>query len=189
MRSFTHQVNCAARDVRRNAPIGHAVCCERQGTKVPSEAVTRRQYNPQTRTVTPMTPHASYALTLLRVFAGLAYFSHGAQKLFGWFGGMGPNGGTVDLMSRFGAAGVIEVVGGALLVLGLFTRVVAFLASGEMAVAYFWIHTGGSGSIWWWQNRGETVMLYSFIWLFFAANGAGPYSLDAWLANRRRATG
>src|SRR5215210_740261 len=112
-----------------------------------------------------MNPKAAYALTLLRIFAGAAYFTHGAQKLFGWFGGFGPGGASAELMSRFGAAGVIETVGGALLVLGLFTPIVAFLASGEMAVAYFWMHTAGSGSIWWWVNRGEIVMLYSFIWL------------------------
>lgn len=133
-----------------------------------------------------MNQQSAVALTLLRVFAAAAFFSHGAQKLFGWFGGMGPEGGTVELMSRFGAAGVIEVVGGGFLVLGLFTRVVAFLCSGEMAVAYFWMHAAGSGSIWWWANGGETVMLFSFIWLFFAAHGAGPYSLDAWLAKRQR---
>lgn len=126
------------------------------------------------------------AQTLLRVFAGLAYCSHGAQKLLGWFGGMGPNGGTVELMSRFGAAGVIELVAGACIVLGLGTRWVAFIASGEMAVAYFWIHTGSSGSIWWWANRGETVMLYSFIFLLFAAWGAGPWSVDAKLGGERR---
>jgi len=126
------------------------------------------------------------AQTALRVVAGLAYFSHGAQKTFGWFGGMGPNGGAVDLMTRFGAAGVIEVLAGACLVLGLGTRLVAFIASGEMAVAYFWVHVGSSGQIFWWDNRGEIVMLYSLIWLTFAAWGAGPYSLDAWLAGRRR---
>jgi putative oxidoreductase len=119
-----------------------------------------------------------YALTALRVAAGMAFFSHGAQKLLGWFGGMGANGGTVELMSRFGAAGVIELTAGTLIVLGLFTRVAAFIASGEMAVAYFWMHAAG-GSIWWWENRGEVVMLFSFIWLYFAAVGAGPYSLDA----------
>jgi putative oxidoreductase len=134
-----------------------------------------------------MNQQASYALTLLRVAAAAAYFSHGAQKLFGWFGGFDGKGGTVELMSRFGAAGVIETVGGLALALGLFTRIVAFLASGEMAVAYFWMHAAGSGSIWWWENRGEVVMLYSFIWLFFAAYGGGPYSLDAWLSRRRRA--
>jgi putative oxidoreductase len=124
------------------------------------------------------------AQSALRIAAGLAYFSHGAAKLFGWFGGVGPDGGTVELMSRFGAAGVIETVCGAALVLGLFTRPLAFIASGEMAVAYFWMHWGQSGEIWWWQNRGELVMLFSFIWLFFAAAGAGPFSLDAWRAGR-----
>lgn len=127
------------------------------------------------------------AQAALRIAAGLTYFSHGAQKLLGWFGGFGPDGGTAELMSRFGAAGVIELVAGACIVLGLFTRWAAFLASGEMAVAYFWMHTGGSGSIWWWQNRGEMVMLYSFLWLLYATWGAGPASVDSWLARRRAA--
>ena len=132
-----------------------------------------------------MTPQQSYALTLLRIIAAAAFFSHGAQKLFGWFGGFG-EGGSAELMSRFGAAGVIEVVVGVALALGLFTRILAFIGAGEMAVAYFWVHAAGSGSIWWWVNGGETVMLFSFVWLFFAAYGAGPYSLDAWIAKRRQ---
>ncbi len=127
---------------------------------------------------------AGAAQSALRIAAGLAFFSHGAQKLFGWFGGVGPDGGTVELMSRYGAAGLIEALGGAALVLGLFTRPVALIASGEMAVAYFWMHWGRSGEMWWWDNRGEMVLLYSFIWLFFAAAGAGPLSLDAWRASR-----
>jgi putative oxidoreductase len=122
----------------------------------------------------------------LRIVAGLAFFSHGAQKLLGWFGGMGPNGGTVELMSRFGAAGIIETVCGALLVLGFSTRLVAFITSGEMAVTYLWMHAGRSGHLWWWANRGEVPLLYCFIWLVFAAWGAGPLSIDAWLASRRR---
>lgn len=122
--------------------------------------------------------YLTVAQTALRVMAGAAYFSHGASKLFGWFGA----DGTVDMMSRFGVAGVIETVGGLMLILGLGTRLVAFIASGEMAVAYFWMHAMGSESIWWWQNRGELVMLYCFVWLLFAAWGAGPYSLDAKLA-------
>jgi putative oxidoreductase len=128
---------------------------------------------------------ASAAQVALRIAAGLTYLSHGAQKLFGWFGGFGPSGGTAELLSRFGAAGVIETVGGAALLLGLFTRPVAFIASGEMAVAYFWMHWGRSGEMWWWANRGEVVLLYAFIWLFFAAAGAGPFSLDAWRSRRR----
>ena len=129
----------------------------------------------------------SFAHAALRIVAGLAYFSHGAQKLFGWFGGMGPDHGTVQLASRFGAAGVIELVCGALIVIGLFTHLAAFIASGEMAVAYFWIHSAGSGSIWWWQNHGEVVMLFCFIWLAFAAWGGGPFSVDA--ARARGASG
>lgn len=124
-----------------------------------------------------MTPR-DFTWTALRIAAGLGYFSHGAQKLFGWFGGVG-GGGTAELMSEYGAAGLIEVTAGVLIVLGLFTRPAAFIASGEMAVAYFWKHWASSGEMWWWDNRGELVMVYAFLWLFFAAWGAGPYSLDA----------
>lgn len=130
----------------------------------------------------------SIAHNALRIAAGLTYFSHGAQKLFGWFGGFGPDGGTADLFSRFGAAGTIEVVAGLAIVLGLFTRPLALLASGEMAVAYFWMHWGGSGQMWWWQNRGELVLVYAFLWLLFAAWGAGSFSVDDWLNRKRSAT-
>jgi putative oxidoreductase len=123
--------------------------------------------------------------TALRVAAGLTYFVHGAQKILGWFGGFGPDGGTADLLSRFGAAGAIEAVVGCCMMLGIATRPLALIASGEMAVAYFWMHWGGSGHMWWWVNRGELVMLYSFIWLLFAAWGPGPFSVDAWLQRRR----
>lgn len=99
---------------------------------------------------------------------------------------MGPDGGTVELLSRYGVAGVIECVGGALLMIGLFARPVAFIASGEMAVAYWWMHAARSGEVWWWANRGEVSLLYAFIWLFIAAAGAGPLSLDAWRASRRK---
>ena len=130
--------------------------------------------------------YAPAAQSALRIAAGLTYFSHGAAKLFGWFGGMGPDGGTVQLLSRFGAAGVIETVCGLCLILGFATPLAAFIASGEMAVAYFWMHMGGSGKLFWWQNRGELVMLYSFIWLYFAAAGAGPFSVDARLGGKGR---
>ena len=123
------------------------------------------------------------ARSALRIVPGILYFSHGAAKIFGWFGGMGPNG-TVDYMTRFGAAGFIEVIAGACLIFGLATRLMAFIASGEMAVAYFWVHVGGSGQLGWWQNHGELPILYCFIWLLFAAWGAGPFSLDAVLARR-----
>lgn len=125
----------------------------------------------------------------LRIAAGLAFFTHGAQKLLGWFGGMGPDGGTVELMSRFGAAGVIELTCGALIAIGFQTRWAAFLASGEMAVAYFWMHAGFFGGkeevkLFWWQNRGELVMLYSFIFLALSAWGSGPASVDSAMAKK-----
>lgn len=122
--------------------------------------------------------------TALRIAAGLAFFTHGAQKILGWFGGMGPSGGTAEFMSRFGVSGVIELVAGACIVLGLATRLAAFITSGEMAVAYFWIHVGGSGKVFWWQNHGELPLLYCFIFLLYAAWGAGPVSVDNWLASR-----
>ena len=126
-------------------------------------------------------------LAALRIFAGLGYFSHGAQKLFGWFGGFGPDGGTAELLSRFGAAGIIEVVCGAAIVLGLFTRPLAFLASGQMAVAYFWAHVAGQGALFWWANGGELAMVYAFLWLYIAVRGPGAYSLDAWRQSRGHA--
>jgi putative oxidoreductase len=121
---------------------------------------------------------ATLALTLLRIVAAVLFFSHGAQKVFGWFGGMGPGGGAATLMSLMGAAGVIEVICATGIGLGLATRLLAFIASGEMAVAYFYSHVRSSHSLWWWENRGEVTILYCFLWLYFAAAGAGPISLD-----------
>src|SRR5207249_3299570 len=125
----------------------------------PPVAVARGRFFLEECAVTPEFDQRfrTVAHTALRIAAGLTYFSHGGQKLFGWFGGLGPQGGHAELMSRFGAAGTIEVVAGVCIVLGLFTRPVAFIASGEMAVAYFWMHVGGSGKLWWWLNRGEVV--------------------------------
>ncbi len=90
----------------------------------------------------------SFAHNGFRIAVGLMFFVHGAQKLLGWFGGFGRDGGTVELMSRFGIAGTLELLGGLAIILGLFTRPVAFVLAGEMAVAYFWMHTAGRGSAW-----------------------------------------
>ena len=117
----------------------------------------------------------------LRIAAGTAYFTHGPQKLLGWFGG----GDPVALMSLYGAAGVIETVAGLLIIFGFSTRFFAFVASGQMAVAYLWIHVMGNGGVFWWQNRGELPLLYCFIFLVLAAWGAGPFSVDAAMAARR----
>ena len=111
---------------------------------------------------------------LLRIFSGLLFLQSGGLKLFGWFGGM-PEG--VELNMLITIAGILEVVGGAAMILGLFTRPVAFVLSGEMAVAYFIGHF--PQGFWPAQNHGETAVLFCFIFLFFAAYGAGEWSLDA----------
>ena len=103
------------------------------------------------------------------------------MKLFGWFGGMpGPPGPLPPLML---VAGIIEFFGGLLILLGLFTRPVAFLASGEMAFAYFMGHF--PHGFWPIQNHGEPAVLFCFIYLFLWGNGAGPWSLDHMIARRR----
>jgi putative oxidoreductase len=116
-------------------------------------------------------------LSILRIVTGLLFMQHGLQKLFGLFGGMGGPGQTVELASRYGVAGVLETFGGALIVLGLFTRVVAFVLSGEMAFAYFLAHF--PRAFFPIENRGEPVVLFCFLYLFIAAAGPGPWSVDA----------
>jgi putative oxidoreductase len=109
--------------------------------------------------------------------------------MLGWFGGFGPDGGTVDYMSRFGVAGTIELTCGALIAIGLGTRWAAFIASGEMAVAYFWMHAkvlSGGPNFFWWENRGELVMLFSFIFLTLSVWGSGPLSVDGVLEKKAR---
>jgi putative oxidoreductase len=123
-----------------------------------------------------------YAHALLRIVAGFAFSQHGVQKLFGLLGGVDGHGATVPLMSQYGAAGVIELVGGVLILLGLFTRPAAIISSGEMAAAYFMAHF--PRSFWTAQNQGEPAVLNCFIFLYFAAAGAGIWSLDA-LMNKK----
>jgi putative oxidoreductase len=117
--------------------------------------------------------------SLLRVVAAGILICPGAMKLFGWFGGM-PAG--VALSPLLVVAGVIEVVGGTAILLGLFTRAVAFVASGEMAFAYFIGHF--PHGFWPIQNHGEPAVLLCFIFLFLAAAGPGPFSLDHLVRHR-----
>jgi putative oxidoreductase len=113
-------------------------------------------------------------LALLRIVAGVLFLAHGLVKLYGFPAGAEP--GPVPLMSLFGVGAVIELVTGTLLVLGLFTRPAAFLASGQMAVAYWMFHApSGAYPI---LNGGELAALYSFLFLYFAAAGPGAFSLD-----------
>jgi putative oxidoreductase len=121
---------------------------------------------------------------LLRVVAGLLIFQPGAMKLFGWFGGM-PGGATLNLMSQVGIGGILEVVGGVLIMLGLFTRPAAFILSGEMAVAYWQFHAPGGR--WPIQNHGEPAVLLCFIFFYMAARGGGEWCLDALIKRKREA--
>jgi putative oxidoreductase len=113
-------------------------------------------------------------LSILRIITGFLFMAHGAQKLFGFPGpGQGPR---PVLLSLFGIGGILEFFGGLLILLGLFTRPVAFILSGMMAVAYFMAHA--PGGFWPLLNRGELAVLYCFIFLYFAAAGGGVWSLD-----------
>jgi putative oxidoreductase len=105
------------------------------------------------------------------------FMAHGASKLFAFPAAMMPDGGTAPLASLDGVAGLLEAFGGLLVLLGLFTRPVAFLLSGEMAVAYFQVHA--PQGFWPLLNKGELAVLYCFLFLYFSAAGPGPWSLDA----------
>ncbi|SRR5690606_16209389 len=113
---------------------------------------------------------------ILRIVAGLLFMQHGVQKLFGWLGGFGPEGGTAPLFSMFGLAGVLEVFGGLLIVLGLFTRPVALVLIVEMLAAYIIAHL--PQGFWPILNGGEPALLYAAIYLFMAAAGSGRFAID-----------
>lgn len=117
---------------------------------------------------------APHAQGLLRIVAALLFMQHGLAKLFGV-----PHVAMFDglkLFSLLGAAGVLELVGGLLILIGLFTRPVAFILAGQMAVAYFLFHAGQD--FWPILNKGELAALYCFVFLFFAAAGPGAFALD-----------
>jgi putative oxidoreductase len=119
---------------------------------------------------------APYLYALLRIIAGLLLACHGAQKLFGMFGGFGPPpGATAPLFSLMGLAGIIEFVGGLLIAVGIFTSPVAFIASGEMAFAYFLAHF--PRGFWPIQNGGELPVLNCFLFLYIAAHGTGIWGV------------
>ena len=114
-------------------------------------------------------------LSVLRIMTALILIEHGTQKLFGF--PASDNGGTVELFSLMGLAGVLEAFGGLLILIGLFTRPVAFVLSGFMAVAYFMAHA--PQSFYPVNNGGDAAILYCFVFLYFVFAGPGPWSLDA----------
>jgi putative oxidoreductase len=114
---------------------------------------------------------------LLRIVAGWCFLLHGVQKLFGWLGGQ-----PVALASLLGVAAIIELVGGVLILVGLFASWAAFIASGEMAVAYFMGHASQGGSAHLpLVNKGELAVIFCFLFLFIAAKGAGTWSVASLL--------
>lgn len=117
------------------------------------------------------------AVAILRIGAGLLFMQHGLQKLFGLFGGMGAPGATAPLASLMGVAGILELGGGLLLVLGLFVRPVALILAVEMIWAFVQAHLPRGGAPI--QNGGELALLYALVFMFLAARGAGPVSVDA----------
>jgi len=118
-----------------------------------------------------------WARSLLRIVAGFTLSLHGMQKLLGAFGGVDGKGATVRYVSLFGLAGGLELIGGLLLILGLFTSPVSLILCGEMAVAYFKAHyPHGFFPL---VNHGELAVLYCFIFLYLCVAGAGPLSLDS----------
>jgi putative oxidoreductase len=120
---------------------------------------------------------------LLRVVTGLMFLEHGTSKMLSfpindtWTGMYAQMGGMTAV------TGILELVGGILIVIGAFTRITAFILSGMMAVAFWMVHFGMSGSIFPMINQGEAAVFFCFVFLYFAAVGAGPYSVDASRAN------
>jgi len=120
---------------------------------------------------------APYLLSVLRIVAAFLFMQFGTAKLVAFPAAIMPGGGTAPIGSLPGIAGLLESVGGVLLLAGLFTRPVAFILSGEMAVAYFIGHA--PHGFWPVLNQGHPAVLFCFVWLYLSAAGAGPWSLDA----------
>ena len=121
--------------------------------------------------------YSGYSYALMRIIVGLLFACHGAQKLFGMFGGKGGASGVTLV------AGIIELAGGFLIAFGLLTRPAAFLSSGTMAAAYFMAHAGGG--FFPIVNKGELAVLYCFVFLYIFFRGAGPLSVDNMIGGRK----
>lgn len=118
----------------------------------------------------------------MRIIVGFMFCQHGFQKILGFFGGMGGSGRTAVFPMEPWFAGVLEMVGGPLILFGLLTPIVAFLLSGEMAVAFFTVHL--PRGFWTVKNGGEPAVFYCFFFLYLVFAGAGPWSLDALLKKK-----
>lgn len=126
-------------------------------------------------------PYSPHLYALLRIVSGLLFAMHGTQKLFGWPG----DGNTVEIASMIGFAGIVELVTGLMIAFGFMTGGAAIIASGQMAVAFFYAHVPDG-----WNpllNNGEKAVLYCFLFLYMAARGAGIWSIDAALGRGHHA--
>ena len=122
-------------------------------------------------------PWSPWLLSVLRIVAAFSFITHGTTKLLAWPASILPTGGVLPLRSLPGVAGALEITLGPLLLVGLWTRPVAFVLAGEMAAAYFTVHM--PRGFWPVLNGGEPAALFCFIWLFISAAGGGPLSVDA----------
>ena len=132
------------------------------------------------RTETTFDRYTPHALAILRIVAALLFMEHGTQKLLGF--PAPPESGQPPVLSLFGIGGILELAGGLLLLVGLFTRPVAFLLAGEMAVAYWMFHA--PRSFYPVLNMGDAAILYCFVFLLFVVTGPGAWSLDAMRTKR-----
>jgi putative oxidoreductase len=116
--------------------------------------------------------YSPYIYALLRIVAGLMFMFHGTQKLFSF-----PNAAPMPLNTLLTVGGVIELIAGLMILVGFYAGIAAFIASGEMAVAYFMVHQSmGALPI---QNQGELAALYAFVFLYIASRGSGIWSVDS----------
>jgi putative oxidoreductase len=126
--------------------------------------------------------YSTYIYALLRIVVGLLYLMHGTQKIFGWPLPLGMPSNTL-----FTVVGIFEIVGGTLIMIGLFTSIFAFIASGILAVGYFMVHQPQAA--WPIQNMGEPAVLFCFLFLYIASRGSGPWSVDSIIRNPAPVTG
>ena len=129
-----------------------------------------------------LAPYETYLRSLIRIMAAFTFTQHGVQKTFGWLGGMDGHGATAP-NAILTVAGLLETIGGPLILLGLFTRPVAFLLSGEMAVGYFRTHA--PRNFWPVINGGEITVFYCFFFLWLASADPGVWSLDHLLFRKK----
>jgi putative oxidoreductase len=167
-------------DVRRGDGDLHAASRPEPVSRLRRRAGTRSARARSREATMHLERLAQFTYTALRVVSGLLLFQSGAKKMLGWFGG---EEGPPPAMTQMWIGGILELVGGALVMVGLLTRPAAFIVSGMMAVAYWQFHAPRGG--WPIQNEGAPAVLLCFIFLYVSMQGGGPWSVDAALRKRK----